>query len=75
NSFSKKKLLLLSDARIGKGDAYKFITAMQTMARLGYEVHIFFGSYFDSKDASFYAKAANATGGKLHLITHLQSIG
>ncbi|MCX7999159.1 MAG: hypothetical protein N3A69_09460, partial [Leptospiraceae bacterium] len=75
SSFSKRKLIIFSDARIGKGDAYKFITSVQTMARLGYEIHILTGSYFDHKDVSIYAKAANAAGGKLHLITHLQSIG
>lgn len=75
NSVAKKKLILLSDARIGKGDAYKFITAAQSLARLGYEVHIISGSYYDYKDASIYVKAANAASGKLHLLTHSQILG
>ena len=75
SSSSKKKLILLSDARIGKGDAYKFITSIQSLAQLNYEIHILGGSYYDHKDASIYTKAVNASGGKLHLITHSQILG
>ena len=75
NTNIPKKFILLTDAKTGNTDNYKFITALQNLARFGFQVHILTGSYYDSKDASIYIKAAKASGGNLHQISHFQVLG
>jgi hypothetical protein len=71
----KRKFILLTDARIGKGNPYKFITSLQNISRSGYAVHLITGSFYDGKDASIYTKASKASNGRLHQILHSRIIG
>ncbi|HMV43564.1 MAG TPA: VWA domain-containing protein [Leptospiraceae bacterium] len=75
NRITKKKMIIVTDAKSsGTGD-YGYLSAVQAIKELGYNTFIVSGSFFDYKSMSLHKKAAKLGGNTLQQITHFQKVG
>lgn len=72
---SKKKFIIITDAKSNSSSDYGYLSAVQGIKELGYNTFIITGSFFDFKSMSLHKKAARGGGNNLQQITHFQKVG
>ena len=72
---TKKKFIIITDAKSNASSDYGYLSAVQTVREQGYKTFIITGSFFDFKSMSMHKKAAKSAGNNLQQITHFQKLG
>ena len=72
---TKKKFIIITDAKSNASSDYGYLSAVQTVREQGYKTFIITGSFFDFKSMSMHKKAAKSAGNNLQHITHFQKLG
>ena len=75
NKISKKKFIIITDAKSSMSSDYGYLSAVQAVKELSYNTFIITGSFFDHKSISLHKKAAKLGGNNLQQITHFQKVG
>ncbi len=75
SKISKKKFIIITDAKSNSSTDYGYLSAVQAVRELGYNTFIVTGSFFDFKSMSLHKKAAKSGGNNLQQITHYQKVG
>lgn len=71
-----RKFILFTDAKSNKNSESAYISALQGIREIGFEVSLISGSYFDYKSASLHKKASRSVSSKDYInIIHSQVIG
>ena len=62
---TKKKFIIITDAKSNASSDYGYLSAVQTVREQGYKTFIITGSFFDFKSMSMHKKAAKSAGNNL----------
>lgn len=76
SNIKTRKFILFTDAKSNKNSDSAYISALQGIRELGFQVNLISGSYFDFKSASLHKKASRSVSSKDYTnIIHSQIIG